>query len=198
MIKTLLPINSDPYNISGMDPTHLTTICTSATPPFHIEILEKTAIIKQVWSLLIFVVSTFKSFLPIFSSAQAPNPVQINNVGADHNTEANHGNLSLLEVKKVIQQQQENNTVEADNHKIGGVFEEEAPSVEEVKEAFDIFDENKDGFIDANELGHVLLSLGFIQATGEDCKRMINGFDDNFDGRIDLTEFIKVMEKSFG
>ncbi|KAK8537589.1 hypothetical protein V6N13_096595 [Hibiscus sabdariffa] len=68
----------------------------------------------------------------------------------------------------------------------------------EVKEAFDVLDENNDGFIDADELRNALLSLGFIKESEEDdCQRMIKGFDDNSDGRIDLNEFLKVLERSF-
>ena len=44
------------------------------------------------------------------------------------------------------------------------LFEEQEPSLEEVKQAFDVFDENKDGFIDAKELQRVLcLSLIYFQ-----------------------------------
>ncbi|KAK8604522.1 hypothetical protein V6N13_099462 [Hibiscus sabdariffa] len=81
---------------------------------------------------------------------------------------------------------------------IEGLFEEEEPSLMEVKEAFDVFDENKDGFIDAKELRNALCSLGFIkEASEDDCQRMIKGFDHNFDGRIDFNEFVKVLDTSF-
>lgn len=39
------------------------------------------------------------------------------------------------------------------------LFEEEEPSLEEVKQAFDVFDVNKDGFIDEKELQRVLSIL---------------------------------------
>ncbi|GMN41869.1 hypothetical protein TIFTF001_011087, partial [Ficus carica] len=48
------------------------------------------------------------------------------------------------------------------------VFEEEEPSMEELKEAFGVFDENKDGFIDASELGKVLCSLGLVKEEEEE------------------------------
>lgn len=79
---------------------------------------------------------------------------------------------------------------------IAGLFEEE-PSPEEVKEAFDIFDENNDGFIDAGELGRVLCSLGLMEPLEVECQRMIRVFDDNGDGRIDFKEFVKLVEHSF-
>ncbi|KAL2559483.1 putative calcium-binding protein CML45 [Forsythia ovata] len=77
------------------------------------------------------------------------------------------------------------------------MFEEE-PSLQEIKETFDVFDKNKDGIIDANELQRVLCSLGLKEGCElEECKRMIRAFDDNGDGVIDFHEFVKFMEKCF-
>ncbi|XVF11906.1 hypothetical protein REPUB_Repub08aG0068400 [Reevesia pubescens] len=141
------------------------------------------------------------------SNTNSINVAEINKLPRDQDQTENkdHRNLSLLELKKVMIEGsislcnlgsfeiEENPNA----HKIAGLFEEEEPSLKEVKEAFDLFDENKDGFIDANELENVLMSLGFLEASEEECKRMIKGFDENLDGRIDFNEFIKVMEKSF-
>ncbi|XP_014497253.1 probable calcium-binding protein CML45 [Vigna radiata var. radiata] len=78
------------------------------------------------------------------------------------------------------------------------LFEEQEPSLEEVKQAFDVFDENKDGFIDAKELHRVLSILGLTQAAElENCHKMITIFDTNQDGRIDFIEFVKIMENRF-
>lgn len=78
---------------------------------------------------------------------------------------------------------------------LAGLFEEKEPSLEELKEAFLVFDANRDGFIDAKELQRVLLNLGFRQGTGiEDCKKMISSHDENRDGRIDFNEFVKFTE----
>ncbi|XP_042506932.1 probable calcium-binding protein CML45 [Macadamia integrifolia] len=80
---------------------------------------------------------------------------------------------------------------------LSALFEEE-PSIEEVKEAFDVFDENKDGFIDAGELQRVVCSLGFAEGSEvQDCRKMIRAFDMNRDGKIDFGEFVKFMENSF-
>lgn len=77
------------------------------------------------------------------------------------------------------------------------LFEEE-PSLEEVKKAFDVFDENKDGFIEATELQRVLCSLGLKEGSQvEDCRRMIKAFDEDDDGQIDFKEFVKFLDKSF-
>ncbi|KAI3799136.1 hypothetical protein L1987_34426 [Smallanthus sonchifolius] len=78
------------------------------------------------------------------------------------------------------------------------IFEEEEPRLEEVKEAFDVFDENKDGFIDAGELQRVISVLGLKGRTElEDCRKMIGAFDENADGRLDFHEFVKLMENTF-
>ncbi|KAI3462929.1 hypothetical protein Pfo_019592 [Paulownia fortunei] len=77
------------------------------------------------------------------------------------------------------------------------LFEEENPSLNEVKEAFDVFDYNRDGFIDAKELQKVLCALGLKEGSEmENCRRMIGLFDENGDGRIDFDEFVKFMEIS--
>ncbi|KAL4653794.1 hypothetical protein ACB092_01G331900 [Castanea dentata] len=82
---------------------------------------------------------------------------------------------------------------------LSGLFDEKEPSLEEVKEAFDVFDENRDGFIDARELQRVLLNLGLKE--GEElhnCEKMIRAFNENGDGKIDFNGFVKFMEKCLG
>ncbi|KAH6806400.1 hypothetical protein C2S51_031231 [Perilla frutescens var. frutescens] len=77
------------------------------------------------------------------------------------------------------------------------LFEEKNPSLEEVKEAFDVFDEDRDGFIDAEELQTVLGALGLTEGLKlENCRKMIAEFDENEDGRIDFDEFVRFMESS--
>ncbi|KAJ7943459.1 Calcium-binding EF-hand family protein [Quillaja saponaria] len=78
---------------------------------------------------------------------------------------------------------------------ISQLFEEE-PSLEEVKEAFNVFDKNKDGFIEGRELQKILKCLG-MEKDLEECRRMISKVDENGDGLIDFDEFLKFMEKSF-
>ncbi|MCD7454837.1 hypothetical protein HAX54_026208 [Datura stramonium] len=80
---------------------------------------------------------------------------------------------------------------------VSGLFEELEPSFEEIKEAFDVFDENGDGYIDANELMKLIWRMGFSEFSKEDCKKMIMAFDENRDGRIEFCEFLKLMEQSF-
>ncbi|KAK4744151.1 hypothetical protein SAY87_010463 [Trapa incisa] len=82
-----------------------------------------------------------------------------------------------------------------DATEIAGLFNEREPSLDEVKEAFNVFDRNSDGFIDAIELCSFLRSFGFLRISEEDCRGMIRAFDDNCDSVIDLREFIKLVEK---
>ncbi|ESQ32602.1 hypothetical protein EUTSA_v10005639mg [Eutrema salsugineum] len=81
---------------------------------------------------------------------------------------------------------------------ISSLFDEKEATLEEVKLAFDVFDENRDGFIDATELQRVLTILGFKEGSHlENCLVMIRSLDENKDGRIDFNEFVKIMENSF-
>ncbi|KAI3463965.1 hypothetical protein Pfo_020628 [Paulownia fortunei] len=82
-----------------------------------------------------------------------------------------------------------------DSIEIGNMFDGTEPSLDEVREAFGLFDVNKDGFIDAEELKKVMSSIGLTGFSEQECQRMIMVFDDNGDGRIDFGEFVKLMEE---
>ncbi|PON36761.1 Parvalbumin [Parasponia andersonii] len=71
--------------------------------------------------------------------------------------------------------------------------EEEEVSLEELREAFDLFDENNDGFIDAREVQRALSELGFMEASEAECEAMIRTFDKDRDERIDFEEFIEMI-----
>lgn len=77
-----------------------------------------------------------------------------------------------------------------------GLFGEEEPSLEEIWEAFKVFDENNDGLIDPIELGRVLSRLGYLkeELDIERCKKMISCFDGNNDGLLDFSDFLKFMQ----
>lgn len=69
---------------------------------------------------------------------------------------------------------------------------------EMLKEAFDVFDRDKDGLITFEELGSVLCSLGLKEGDKiEDCKAMIRKVDTDGDGMVNFDEF-KTMMKNGG
>lgn len=66
---------------------------------------------------------------------------------------------------------------------------------EDMKEAFNVFDQNGDGYITVDELRSVLSSLGLKQGrTIEDCKTMIMKVDVDGDGRVNFKEFKEMMK----
>ncbi|KAL4291437.1 hypothetical protein GQ457_14G000480 [Hibiscus cannabinus] len=66
---------------------------------------------------------------------------------------------------------------------------------EDMKEAFNVFDRNGDGYISEDELRSVLNSLGLKQGKAtEDCKRMIRKVDVDGDGRVNFMEFKQMMK----
>lgn len=64
---------------------------------------------------------------------------------------------------------------------------------EDMREAFNVFDQNGDGYITVEELRSVLASLGLQGRTAEDCRKMISKVDADGDGRVDFTEFKQMM-----
>ncbi|KAK1363401.1 EF-hand domain-containing protein [Heracleum sosnowskyi] len=82
-------------------------------------------------------------------------------------------------------------------HEIENMFNVDEPSLGEVRQAFDLFDENCDGYIDETELDSVLKRLGLKEFSKTDCQRMIKIYDRNGDGLVDFSEFCKLVEDSF-
>ena len=70
-----------------------------------------------------------------------------------------------------------------------GLTEEE---VNEIKEAFDLFDTDKSGEIDSEELKQALKNLG-IDAKNQTLQNMLTDLDANNSGSIDFEEFINMM-----
>ena len=62
------------------------------------------------------------------------------------------------------------------------------------KESFDMFDRDRNGLINAVELGNILLSLGYEIEESEP-GQLIQEFDGNEDNLIDFNEFLQIIEK---
>jgi calmodulin len=77
------------------------------------------------------------------------------------------------------------------------LFVDDEPSLQEVKMAFSLFDENNDGYINASDLQRVLRGLGLEGVGLNECEQMIARYDMNKDTRIDFMEFTNVLEASF-
>uniref|UniRef100_A0A803N3E9 EF-hand domain-containing protein n=1 Tax=Chenopodium quinoa TaxID=63459 RepID=A0A803N3E9_CHEQI len=122
--------------------------------------------------------------------------ISSNNVSIDHDDDCLFGcDINMIMERLGIQHSFEGEELQKkwDCKELSNLFEDE-PSLEEVKEAFDVFDQNKDGFIDAGELQRVLCVLGIRKGVElQDCRKMIKGFDQNNDGKIDFNEFLLLM-----
>jgi Ca2+-binding EF-hand superfamily protein len=70
-----------------------------------------------------------------------------------------------------------------------GLTEDE---IEEIKEAFDLFDTDGSGSIDPKELKAAMQSLGF-EAKNQTIFQMISDLDKNKNGSIDFEEFLDMM-----
>lgn len=67
--------------------------------------------------------------------------------------------------------------------------------IEDLRNAFELYDRDRNGLISAEELHHVLRSMG-EKASLSDCKTMIRGIDRNGDGAVNFEEFVQMMTKS--
>ncbi|KAL7413189.1 putative calmodulin [Mrakia frigida] len=63
---------------------------------------------------------------------------------------------------------------------------------EEIREAFEVFDRNKDGTISATNLKEVMVNLG-EKVTLQEVEEMIKEADLDGDGSINYEEFVKMM-----
>lgn len=70
---------------------------------------------------------------------------------------------------------------------------------DDLKEAFDVFDKDKDGLISVEELGLVLTALGLNEGNKiENCKEMIRKVDVDGDGMVNFDEFRRMMKAGGG
>ncbi|WOK93654.1 calmodulin-like protein 7 [Canna indica] len=74
------------------------------------------------------------------------------------------------------------------------LLEEKEASLEELEEAFEVFDENGNGVISAEEVRSVMQMLGFEEGREvEECRRMIEAYDGDGDGALTFSEFKKML-----
>eukprot|EP01066_Platyproteum_vivax_P001666 Platyproteum_vivax@DN12119_c0_g1_i1.p1 len=67
----------------------------------------------------------------------------------------------------------------------------------EIKEAFDLFDADGSGEIDAKELGIAFHALGF-DVDPKEMSKMISSIDADGQGSVDFNEFVTMMESKLG
>ncbi|KAK9085278.1 hypothetical protein Sjap_025689 [Stephania japonica] len=72
---------------------------------------------------------------------------------------------------------------------------ESTDEMEDLRNAFMVFDVDKNGVISVEELHRVLGKLG-ERSSIDDCKRMIRGVDSDGDGQINFDEFLVMMKHS--
>ena len=66
---------------------------------------------------------------------------------------------------------------------------------EQIKEAFNLFDADGSGTIDAGEMGLVLKGLGFTDCSERDIKEMVKAIDTDGSGLVEYGEFEKHVLK---
>lgn len=78
---------------------------------------------------------------------------------------------------------------------VSQLLEQKEASLEELREAFAVFDQDGDGFISVIELQEVMCRLELAEGMKlEDCEKMIESVDRNGDGKIDFYEFKDMLE----
>ncbi|KAK0571579.1 hypothetical protein LWI29_018348 [Acer saccharum] len=84
---------------------------------------------------------------------------------------------------------------DSDDRSVDGGEEVGDGGEEDLKDAFDVFDKDKDGLISVEELGLVLSSLGLNEGKKlENCREMIRKVDMDGDGMVNFVEFKKMMK----
>merc|ERR1712132_7813 len=69
--------------------------------------------------------------------------------------------------------------------------------IQEIREAFDLFDTDGSGTIDAKELKVAMRALG-LDAKKDEIQKMINDIDKDGSGTIDFNEFLNMMTARMG
>merc|ERR1712137_1157788 len=64
--------------------------------------------------------------------------------------------------------------------------------LDEIREAFSLFDSDASGMIDVRELKAAMRALGF-EVKNEELKKMVTDIDNDGNGTIEFTEFLQMM-----
>merc|ERR1712124_207095 len=78
--------------------------------------------------------------------------------------------------------------------KRGGLSDEQ---MDEIREAFNLFDGDQSGAIDVRELKAAMRALGF-EVKNEELKKMVSDVDNDGNGTIEFTEFLQMMTGKMG
>mmetsp|Transcript_118450 Transcript_118450/g.205743 ORF Transcript_118450/g.205743 Transcript_118450/m.205743 type:complete len:172 (-) Transcript_118450:140-655(-) len=71
---------------------------------------------------------------------------------------------------------------------------QDTDSIEEMREAFMVFDRDKSGSVSASELKHVMNNLG-EQVTNEEVEEMIREADADGDGELSFDDFLQFIQQ---
>merc|ERR1712036_21045 len=82
----------------------------------------------------------------------------------------------------------------ARSKKKGALSEEQ---LDEIREAFNLFDNDQSGAIDVRELKAAMRALGF-EVKNEELKKMVSDVDNDGNGTIEFTEFLQMMTGKMG
>merc|ERR1712000_91923 len=78
--------------------------------------------------------------------------------------------------------------------KKGGLSDEQ---MDEIREAFNLFDGDQSGAIDVRELKAAMRALGF-EVKNEELKKMVSDVDNDGNGTIEFAEFLEMMTGKMG
>merc|ERR1719217_784400 len=78
--------------------------------------------------------------------------------------------------------------------KKGGLTDEQ---LDEIREAFSLFDADASGMIDVRELKAAMRALGF-EVKNEELKKMVSDIDNDGNGTIEFGEFLQMMTGKMG
>merc|ERR1712149_90118 len=69
--------------------------------------------------------------------------------------------------------------------------------LDEIREAFSLFDSDASGMIDVRELKAAMRALGF-EVKNEELKKMVTDIDNDGNGTIEFSEFLQMMTGKMG